>query len=274
MSASRIILYDIPTAKGFKYKAWSPNTWKIRWVFKFSCRRKRESLHLTGAISYTLNFKGIPYKTEWIEYPDIEPLCKKLGAPPTEKKPNGRDDHYTLPMIYDPSTSKVLVDSYPIAKYLEATYPDTPKLFPARTEALQASFLSSFWFGYSFPLFMIIISRLCGALSPYSQEYFRPTREEKFGNTLEALNTPQEWEKLESAWTKLRTFFAANGEGRDTLLAGDVVTYSDIQIAAVLVWARNICGADSEDWKRIAALDGGFWGRFLQQFEKYEATDE
>lgn len=176
-------------------------------------------------------------------------------------------------MIYDPSTGTVVVDSYPIAKYLEKTYPDTPKLFPAGTDAFQAFFIHGFWAGYAFPVFMIIISRVAGSLAPRSAEYFRRTREVKFGNTLEALNTPEQWEKLESSWTKLQSFLFNNGEGKDSLMMGDRITYADIQIACVLVWARTICGADSDDWKRIAGLNNGFWERFLKQFEKYEAVD-
>ncbi|KAI0682851.1 hypothetical protein BC835DRAFT_807562, partial [Cytidiella melzeri] len=79
-----IIFYDIDSSK--PGRAWSPNTWRTR---------------------YALNYKGIPYRTEWVEYPDIEPLCKKIGGSATAKKEDGRD-HYTLPMIYDPSTGEVV----------------------------------------------------------------------------------------------------------------------------------------------------------------------
>ena len=49
-----LTLYDIPS-KG--QKCWSPNVWKTRLV---------------------LHYKQIPYKTEWIEYPEIEPKLKGL----------------------------------------------------------------------------------------------------------------------------------------------------------------------------------------------------
>lgn len=81
--------------------------------------------------SLSLQLKGIPFKTEWVEYPDIEPLCKRIGALPTSKKTDGRD-HYTLPTIFDPSTGRAISDSLPIALYLDQTYPDSPghSLFP------------------------------------------------------------------------------------------------------------------------------------------------
>ena len=53
-------------------------------------------------LRYALAFKGLPFRTEWVEYPDVEALCKKIGAKPTEKKDDGRD-HYTFPVIYDPN---------------------------------------------------------------------------------------------------------------------------------------------------------------------------
>ena len=48
------VLFDIPGKDGL---AWSPNVWKVRAV---------------------LNYKKLPYKTEWIEFPDIEPKLKEL----------------------------------------------------------------------------------------------------------------------------------------------------------------------------------------------------
>ncbi|KAJ8699426.1 hypothetical protein PTI98_002541 [Pleurotus ostreatus] len=67
-----IIFYDIPSS--LEPQAWSHNTWRVR---------------------YALNIKGIPYQTVWVEYPDIEAVCKKIGASPTgEEAP-----HYTLPVI-------------------------------------------------------------------------------------------------------------------------------------------------------------------------------
>ncbi|KAI0322567.1 hypothetical protein OF83DRAFT_1080149 [Amylostereum chailletii] len=59
--SSPITLYDIP-GNAWPKKAWSPNCWKVR---------------------YFLNMKDIPHKTIWVEYPDIEPEMKKIGAKPT-----------------------------------------------------------------------------------------------------------------------------------------------------------------------------------------------
>ncbi|EEB93892.1 hypothetical protein MPER_07394 [Moniliophthora perniciosa FA553] len=110
-----IEFYDIPGSGGV---VWSPSTWKIR---------------------YALNYKGLEYQTKWIEFPDIESTCKKLGVPPTKTRRDG-SPWYTLPAIYDPSTGVALVDSLRIAEYLEKQYPDKPSLIPSGTLALHTAF--------------------------------------------------------------------------------------------------------------------------------------
>ena len=123
-----------------------------------------------------MNFKGIPYKTEWVEFPDIEAVVKKQGGAPTGKKPDG-SPFYTLPMIFDPSTKTVVTESSNIAKYLDKTYSNTPQLFPAGTTALQTVFLDTVVPGILGPLARLIIVRLTERLSPRGGTYIRTTRE-------------------------------------------------------------------------------------------------
>ena len=58
MSNNEIILYDLPSKD--PCKSWSLNPWKTRLV---------------------LNYKGLPYKTEWTEYPDLASKFSSLGVP-------------------------------------------------------------------------------------------------------------------------------------------------------------------------------------------------
>ena len=44
---------------------------------------------MPSPVRYALNYKSLPYKTVWIEYHEIEPVAKKLGAKPTKRKANG-----------------------------------------------------------------------------------------------------------------------------------------------------------------------------------------
>lgn len=219
-----------------------------------------------------MNYKGIPYKTEWVEYPDIESLCLKFGAPPTSKKQDGRP-HYTLPMIYDPSTKTAVVDSPNIAKYLDTTYPETPSLFPEGTVALQTAFLEGIWPTVGYPLFMNIIHRVCTSLNQPSQVYFRETREEMFGKKLEELGGDEDWRSLEEGMGKVNSYLSANGPGKDLLFLGDRVCFCDLQVAGLLVWARVICGEDSADWQRIASWHDGKWKKLIEYFDEHAAVD-
>jgi hypothetical protein len=74
-------------------------------------------------VRLALNYKGISYKTVWIEYADIQKAGQVIGATATEKRSNG-ELRYTLPTIVVPATGEVISDSGKIAAYLEAKYPE------------------------------------------------------------------------------------------------------------------------------------------------------
>ena len=67
--------------------------------------RKVVDIHLR----FSLNYKGIPYKTIWLEYLEIEGEYKKAGIEPSGKR--GGKDLYTCPGLVDPNTGAALADS-------------------------------------------------------------------------------------------------------------------------------------------------------------------
>ncbi|PSN67240.1 hypothetical protein BS50DRAFT_493344 [Corynespora cassiicola Philippines] len=71
----------------------------------------------------TLGFKRLPFKTEWVDILDIPEVRKSLDCPATRKLDDG-SDFYTLPMVRDPTTGRVLGDTFDIANYLDETYPN------------------------------------------------------------------------------------------------------------------------------------------------------
>ena len=86
---------------------------------------------------YQLNYKGIPYTTQYIEFPEIAPLLTSFGiaAPP---KDEGYGKH-TVPAIRWPDGTCVM-DSLAIYKRLETDpiYADLPKVVikdDSRTES-------------------------------------------------------------------------------------------------------------------------------------------
>ncbi|PPQ74186.1 hypothetical protein CVT25_012929 [Psilocybe cyanescens] len=244
-----IILYDIPST--LPGNAWSPSTFKTR---------------------YTLNFKGLPFTTEWVEYPDIEPHCKKLGIKPTSKKDDGRD-HYTLPAIYDPSTGTYIADSFPIAEYLDKTYPDTPPIFPRNTVGLHRAFNQAVFEQNIEPLWEFILPPSCLILNPPSSEYFRRTREEWLGKTMEDMVPKGEyaikqWNKIQVFFGKIAAWYAVT-DGTGPYMMGDEISWDDILLCSFFSWMKIVWGKDDKKWKDVAGWDGGRWGRLLQGLEKY-----
>lgn len=221
---------------------------------------------------YTLNLKGIPFKTEWVEFPDIEPLCKKLSISPTSKKANG-SDYYTLPAIHDPSTGVYISDSILIAEYLEKTYPDTPQVFPHHTLTLQAAFTAAFVNNLS-ALWNFIVPTAFEKLSPRSQEYFRRTREKSLRKTLEDL-APKgeaavvEWAQFRDGLGKANAWYVKNG-GQGPYLLGETQSWGDIIVASYFKWMRVVWGDDSQQWKDISFWNNGRWAAISEGLKKYE----
>ncbi|KAJ6557293.1 hypothetical protein DFH09DRAFT_541899 [Mycena vulgaris] len=250
MSIKPIVFYDIPsTAPGC---VWSPNTWIIR---------------------YALNFKGLPYSTTWVEYPDIADVCKAIGAEPSMIRKNGTP-YYSLPVIRDPNTGTVVSDSARIAEYLDATYPDTPKLIPAGTRTLQKAFRAAFD-NASGPIAPYIIPAIAGILRPRSEEYFVRTREEHFKKKLADLVPTGEaheiaWKEVEAGYGKIHGWML---EG-DPFVMGETISLADFCVAGEMQWCMTGFGADSDKWKDMMTWHGGRWARLIDALKKYEGPVE
>ncbi|KAJ3486894.1 hypothetical protein NLJ89_g11766 [Agrocybe chaxingu] len=249
-----IIFYDIPST--FPNNVWSANTWKTR---------------------YCLNYKRIPYKTEWVEYPDIEPLCKRVGIAPTSKKEDGSGrDHYTLPAIYDPSTGAYVSDSFAIAQYLDKTYPDTPRIFPGGTDGLQAAFEPAFRSNLG-ELWRFAILAECVGLNPVSEEYFRRTRKEIGGKTIEEVVPKGEeavkvWKGVEEGLGRVDAWYQKN-DGKGRYLLGETLSWGDFVVAGYLICSKIIWGEESREWKDIGSWHGGRWKALIESLKKYETVN-
>ena len=185
---------------------------------------------------YCLNIKGLPYKTVWVEFPDIAPLCKKLGAPGSETRRDGSQS-YTVPFIYDPSTQTYVAGSDAIARYLDRTYPDTARVVPKDTEALHAAFQHSFsGLLLGRDMLSIMIPAVHDALNPASQAYFRKTREKRFGKLEELAPAGSEkrakhWQGVKNAFHTIGTWMNVDGEEL-LFLGGNKVCQADLGVAA------------------------------------------
>ena len=115
-----LILYDISSP--IEPRSYAPNPSKAR---------------------LALSFKNVPFKTTWVEMPDVPDVRKGLGCPVVRKFEDG-SDYYTLPMLRDPASGRVVGDSFDIAEYLEDMYPDSGGcLLPADSTATGLDYESS-----------------------------------------------------------------------------------------------------------------------------------
>lgn len=221
-------------------------------------------MELNANHRYALNIKGVPYKTEWVEYPDIEALAKKIGAPATGTKGDGTP-LYTLPIINDPNTGKVIADSFLIAIYLDATYPNGNTLFPHGTKPLIEAFESGI-VGALNAVIPVQLATSCYILNPPSQAYFRVTREAMFGKKIEEFSPvgtkrDADLAKAKEALTAVDGWLAKS-EGKFVL--GNTASYADGILAGWFVWIKVTDGI----WNEVATWHNGRWAAYLENVEK------
>jgi glutathione S-transferase len=229
---------------------------------------------MLSANSYILNMKGIPYKTEWVDYPDLADTLKKLGVGPTTVY--GGVPFYTVPTIYDPNTKRAITDSQAIALYLDEQYPQGPRLFPPHTRALQLAQTAQFA-PVLLQIFPMLVEDIHKIMTPYAQPYIRTTREAFLGCKIEDAAPTGEKRAQALGTLKARLDEMANAiktNGEDALFFGGAEpVYADLFIAAILAPTEKIVGKEADLVQTIMAASGGHWARFLEYFKKYETVN-
>lgn len=217
---SGIILYDLPS-KG-RNSCWTLNPWKIR---------------------LALNFKGLDYRTVWVEYPDIEETLSR-HIPPNEPPAA----LYTIPAIQ--IGTEHIMDSHNIAARLEEDYPvpsmhlDSPllpiiyKLIPNAHNPLR-------------PIFVPQVSQ--NLLNPRSVEYFTRTREAAFGKTFAQLQAES---RGDEAWMEATPSIKALGEllkkEGGPFFMGETTSYADF---VVVGWLKMYHRIDVELFNHVIAIE-------------------
>ena len=221
-----------------------------------------------------MNYKGLAYRTEWVEYPDIAPLLSHYNVPPNPPP----ETPHTLPVIYDPHTRNFVAGSADIALYLDRTYPDTPILMPEPLHALQAAFAHALHSTVHSALRPLMMLPAMNRLSPRGHAFFRETRELSFGCKMEEIcpaeKQADQWAIVEKAFGQLTSWVEAAGDGRVLLLGTDEerICHADTQILGLLKWVQAIFGPESEEWRRVETFNGGRWKRFMIVMEKWTDT--
>lgn len=168
----------------------------------------------------------------------------------------------TVPVIND--NGRVVADSFDIALYLEEAYPDAPALFGGDGAVASAHFLQAWAFQALHSVIVrMILKAIHAELGDADQDYFRRSREIRFGETLEAHQTGIEANRdaLHAALEPLRRTLAHH-----PWLAGPAPAFADYIVFGTLMWLRSIAGAlplDPDDpvtawFERCLDLHGRF----------------
>jgi glutathione S-transferase len=224
-------------------------------------------------IRYTLNYKNLDYKTVYYEFPDMRKEFEKLGIPPSSVGPDGPS--YTVPSLTDDSTNSRLSESFNIALYLDKQYPNTPKVFPPGTEALQAAFHEEFYKVVE-PTFPIFFPKCAGGLNKSSADYFDSTRAKMFGMSMADYEPKGEarvkaWKKVQDAFDTLDGWMSKSS---GPYFMGETVSFADFVIGGLLSEFRLTMGEDSKEWKDVMTWNNGRWAGLKKNLDTWANTDK
>ena len=139
-----------------------------------------------------------------------------------------------VPVIRD--NGKVVSDSWAIAEYLDQTYPDRPALFPGGSQALTSFVRNWSQTRLSMPLMRVALMDIYGTIDAGDRDYFRTTREQRFGKKLEEVMAPEEGRAA---------FNAELAPVRETLkdqpfLNGASPAFADYCLFGIFMFARGV----------------------------------
>ena len=139
-----------------------------------------------------------------------------------------------VPVIKD--DDMIISDSWDIAVYLEKSYESPTSLFGARNDFNQVKFISSWVDSQLHPLIARCVVRdILNVISPSEHEYFRTSREKRFGKSLEEVVADRENTRttFKQALYPLRKALEIG-----PFLGGDNPNFSDYAIFGAFMWAR------------------------------------
>nr|POF01218.1 glutathione s-transferase-like protein usts [Quercus suber] len=211
---NEVVLFDLPSRA--PQTCWSLNPWKARLV---------------------LNYKAIPYTTEWLEYPQIAPTLQSYNVPPNLPSTNSNAS-YSLPCIRLPN-GEYIMDSLVIAHALEALHPKSPlhldSSYVTRVQASVNKILDA--------LSLIWTPRLEMLLTSESTEYVSRKQAQRIGMTLTEMvqrcgDGTAAWRTAEPALEELRTLLHECPDG--PFLMGVTVSFADFVLAGLCRYLERL----------------------------------
>ncbi len=164
----------------------------------------------------------------------------------TEKERLAPSGQGRVPVLVD--NGRWVADSWVIATYLEETYPDRPSLFGGGAGRALSRFFSNWADSALHPgLIRFVLLDVWRHLAPQDRDYFRRSREERFGATLEAVvaDRDQRLDGFRQSLTPLRLTLQTQ-----PFLGGERPLYADYIVFGGFQWARCI-----SDYALLAADD-------------------
>ncbi|KAI1636355.1 putative glutathione S-transferase [Biscogniauxia mediterranea] len=240
MASGQIVFFDLASKP--PNKSWSLNPWKTRFV---------------------LNFKGLDYKTEWLQYPDIKPRFKDHF--PADK------EEYTIPTVTLPDGTWIM-DSWEIAQTLEKQKPE-PSLH------LDAPFLPTVIDLTTkatielIPIFAARTPKLI--LDEPSIPYWYETREKSLGAHPDKLEQEKGGDRAISAATPhLQAVTALLKEKSDgPFFLGATPSYADFVWAGFLIFMSKL-GDDTKEAVFKATGDAAAQEKLLEAVKPWSARDD
>ena len=193
-----IKLFDLAGADGRRF---SPNCWRTRMA---------------------LAHKGLECATVPVHFVDIPSIA------------DGKQK--TVPIIVD--GDRVVGDSWTIANYLEDAYPDRPPLFGAGSGRALTLFVQN-WTADVLHRGVVglIVHDIYLQLTDVDKAYFRPTREKRFGRSLEEVQAGrvERVAEFRASLQPLRLTLSAQ-----PWLGGSSPRYADYLVFGAFQWARVV----------------------------------
>lgn len=238
-----------------------------------------------------LNYKKIPYRTEWISISDIKETHLKLGIAPTGKVPMTGEDRYTLPAIAIPDSNPekpytYVVDSPVIAEYLDRTFP-SPAIFPNGSRALIALFQNhlisstppSIYAHYFGLLIKPSVPKIMESTKSY--EYFVKTRQALYrvkdlGEVCpRGEGRVQVWKKMKREFDLLDGWMSRE-EGAGEFVMGETPSYADFILGGMFMMMKAIPSGPERDgeefdtmWDVMKDWHGARWKRLMDGLAPY-----
>ncbi len=161
----------------------------------------------------------------------------------TEKEKISQSGQEKVPVLVDGTS--IVYDSFDIALYLDETFADRPPLMPDQGSKAAAVFMRAWCDTRLLPaLCRLLLKDIHSSLDQRDKAYFRETREQRFGKSLEQLcsDRPGSLQCLKQNLLPAEQALSIN-----EYIGGESPNFTDFILFGSLMWAHVICTVEPLD---------------------------